>query len=121
MEEIQLNYRKAEETDMEYLLNLRKATINEHLIRAGLSISDQEHIKRIRYQYEGAEIILFDAQAIGLLKLNRQPINIEIIQIQIDPKYQGKGIGQKVIQSIIDLAKENHTSVSLSVLKGNKA
>lgn len=106
---------------MEYLLGLRKTTMNEHLLRAGLSISDEEHIKRILYQYEGAEIILLNAEPIGLLKLNRQPTSIEIIQIQIDPQYQGKGIGQEVIQFIIDQAREQQISVSLSVLKGNKA
>ncbi|WPP53697.1 GNAT family N-acetyltransferase [Catalinimonas niigatensis] len=62
-----------------------------------------------------------DGKPIGLLKLNRQPNNIEIIQIQIDPQYQGKGIGQKVIQFILDQASDKQISVSLSVLKGNKA
>jgi ribosomal protein S18 acetylase RimI-like enzyme len=47
--------------------------------------------------------------------------SIEIIQIQIEPLHQGKGIGRKIIKSIIEKASGEKSSVILSVLKENMA
>ncbi|MNL57243.1 ribosomal-protein-alanine N-acetyltransferase [compost metagenome] len=55
------------------------------------------------------------------MKVNENKSGFEIIQIQIDPEFQGKGIGKKMIQSIIDKASSLNLPVELSVLKNNKA
>ncbi|TDE43213.1 N-acetyltransferase [Flavobacterium rhamnosiphilum] len=121
MDEIELTYRKCLNTDIEYLLWLRKKTMNEHLIYSGIDISHENHLKRIMFQFEQAKIILLKDQKIGLLKILEQQSNIEIIQIQIEPLYQGKGIGQKIIKSVIEKLSDEKLSVTLSVLKENKA
>jgi hypothetical protein len=40
---------QAKESDKEYLLELRKMTMIEHLERAGQFLSEKEHFERINY------------------------------------------------------------------------
>lgn len=121
MKKIELNYRKASLADIEYLLWLRKQTMTEHFLNSGIEVNEEYHLKRIEYQFEDAKIILLNENPIGLLKVNENKSGFEIIQIQIDPEFQGKGIGKKIIQSIIDKASSLNLPVELSVLKNNKA
>jgi len=121
MHKIKLTYRKATQTDIDYLLRLRKQTMNEHLINSGMDVSEENHLKRIMYQFDNAKIIYLNAKKIGLLKVSESQNKIEIIQFQIDPKYQQKGIGQIIIKSIIKKSSKKKLPVILSVLKVNKA
>ncbi len=116
-----LTYRKATENDIDYLLWLRKETMNEHLINSGIQMNDEKHIERIYYQFDESKIVLLEGENIGFLKAKEHKDKLEIIQIQIEPKYQCQGFGQKIINSIIEIAKENNKIVTLSVLKSNKA
>ena len=121
MKEIEFNFRKASPADIEYLLWLRKQTMTEHFFNSGIEVNDEYHLKRIEYHFEDAKIILLNENRIGLLKVNENKNGFEIIQIQIDPEFQGKGIGKKIIQSVIDKASSQNLPVALSVLKNNKA
>jgi ribosomal protein S18 acetylase RimI-like enzyme len=121
MDKIELTFRKCLKTDIEYLLWLRRKTMNEHLMNSGLEISEENHLNRIMYQFDQAKIILLNDKKIGLLKIAEQQQNIEIIQIQIEPLHQGKGLGKNIIKSIIEKLSDKKLSVTLSVLRGNKA
>ncbi|MFD2555278.1 GNAT family N-acetyltransferase [Sphingobacterium tabacisoli] len=118
---LNINYRRATDSDKAFLLELRNSTMNEHLTASSMSISQEAHLQRIDYKYEEALIIEMHGVAIGLLKIEQNLHNIEIIQIQISPAYQNKGIGRAIIRTIIKEATSTHKTVSLSVLKTNKA
>jgi ribosomal protein S18 acetylase RimI-like enzyme len=121
MDAIELTYRKCLNTDIEYLLWLRKKTMDEHLINSDIDVSDENHLNRIMFKFNQAKIILLNDKKIGLLKILEHQNSIEIIQIQIEPIHQGKGFGQKIIKSIIEKLSGEKLSVVLSVLKENKA
>ncbi|HAS39568.1 MAG TPA: GNAT family N-acetyltransferase [Microscillaceae bacterium] len=116
-----LEYHPVEEQDLEYLLWLRKQTMDKHLVRAGIPTTTEEHLLRIRYQMDHAQIIWWHNKRIGLLKLVKDSHTWEIIQFQIAPDFQGQGIGQQVLTSVLQEAKAKHISVKLSVLKQNPA
>jgi ribosomal protein S18 acetylase RimI-like enzyme len=118
---MKLTYQKATEEDMDFLLWLRKQTMVEHLIHAGKEVNEENLLDRINYHFEDAEIILLKNQKIGLLKLAENENEIEILQIQIEPNHQNKGIGKEIIQAIIQKAFTKNIPVKLSVLKVNKA
>lgn len=121
MHKTQLTYTKASEEDTEYLLWLRKETMTEHLNNAGMEVNEENLLGRIKHHFEQAKIILLNNQKIGLLKLVENETEIEIHQIQIEPKHQNKGIGKEIIQTVIQNASKNDIPVKLSVLKANKA
>jgi N-acetylglutamate synthase-like GNAT family acetyltransferase len=116
-----ITYRDATEDDIPFLLWLRKQTMVEHLISSGQVILEENLINRIKHQFEHAKIIMLNEQQIGLLKLSENNIEIEIIQIQIEPNFQNKGFGKEIILKIIQKANKTKVPVKLSVLKKNKA
>ncbi|WP_223585050.1 GNAT family N-acetyltransferase [Sphingobacterium sp. GVS05A] len=118
---LEIKYRPALKSDQEFLLDLRIQTMNAHLTASSLPVSDEAHLQRINYQFEQALIIEIDKRAIGLLKIVRQADNIELIQIQIAVTYQGKGIGRRILNDLIEEAIESEKTITLSVLKTNKA
>ncbi|MDR4952312.1 GNAT family N-acetyltransferase [Chryseobacterium sp. ES2] len=116
-----LHYKQADETDIYFLLNLRMKTMNPHYETSGLSTDRETTLQRVLYQFEKANIIFLDNQPIGLLKVNRTFTNIEVLQLQIDPSQQGKGLGKRILSDILEEASLAGKTVSLSVLKTNKA
>ncbi|MDR3010943.1 MAG: GNAT family N-acetyltransferase [Sphingobacterium sp.] len=117
----QLTYRTALESDLNFLLDLRTKTMNPHLIASSLSTTVDSHMLRVKYKFEHASIIEYNRTSIGLLKIERKQDSIELIQIQIDPLYQGRGIGKKIFEQIINEANSEKRSITLQVLKVNKA
>lgn len=117
----ELLYRKALETDIEYLLQLRKETMDEHLINSGIISNDEDQLLRINYLFDQAKIVMLNNQNVGLLKLDEKENRIEIVQIQIDPKFQKKGLGQQIIKEVIKNALAEKKELVLSVLKANPA
>ncbi|PUV24055.1 GNAT family N-acetyltransferase [Sphingobacterium athyrii] len=75
--------------------------MNPHLIASSLPVSDETHLQRVEYQFEHATIIEINKCAIGLLKVHRQANNMEQIQIQVAPSYQGNGIGTRILNDLI--------------------
>ncbi|MDR2285612.1 MAG: GNAT family N-acetyltransferase [Sphingobacterium sp.] len=118
---LNINYRPALDSDKSFLLELRSKTMDPHLVASSLPVSEEAHLSRINYKFDQAYIIELDMVAIGLLKADRKIDDIEIIQIQIAPEYQNKGIGRSVLQAVIQEATASNQSVSLSVLKVNRA
>lgn len=52
---IKLTYRKALETDISYLLWLRKATMDEYLINSGAVLSENGQLLRVNYLFDQAK------------------------------------------------------------------
>lgn len=118
---LEIKYKPALKSDLNFLLGLRIQTMNPHLIASSLPVSDETHLQRIEYQFEHATIIEINKRDIGLLKVHRQANNIELIQIQVAPSYQGNGIGRRILNDLIKEAIESEKSITLSVLKTNQA
>lgn len=116
-----ITYRKATENDLDYLLDLRTKTMVPHYAESNLPTDRETTLSRILDQFDKAHIIFLDNQPIGLLKINRTDKNIDILQLQIDPGQQGKGLGRMILSDILDEASAAGKTASLSVLKTNKA
>ncbi|MDM1556780.1 MULTISPECIES: N-acetyltransferase [Chryseobacterium] len=114
-------YQKATENDIDYLLDLRTKTMVPHYAESNLPTDRETTLQRILYQFDKAYIIFLNNQAIGLLKVDRADTNIDILQLQIDPNQQGKGLGRMIITDILEEASAAGKTASLSVLKTNKA
>lgn len=118
---LKLKYRKASESDLDFLLDLRMKTMNEHYANSSLPTDRESTLQRVLYQFEKANIILFNNEPIGLLKIDRSKDKIEVLQLQVDPSQQGKGLGKIILKQIIAEALSSQKPVVLSVLKTNKA
>lgn len=116
-----LIYQQATENDLDYLLDLRTKTMVPHYAESNLPTDQETTLQRILYQFDKAHIISLDHQPIGLLKIDKADTNIDILQLQIDPSQQGKGLGRMILSDILEEASATGKTASLSVLKTNKA
>lgn len=95
--------------------------MNEHYTNSSLPTDRASTLQRVLYQFEKANIIFLNDEPVGLLKIDRSKDPIEVLQLQIDPSQQGKGLGKTILQSILEEASSAGKKASLSVLKSNKA
>lgn len=109
----------ATESDKPFLLNLRKLTMVEHLEKAGLYLSDDEHKFRLDDAYECSYLIIYSGKKVGMIKYRELVDKIEIMQIQIHPNNQGKGLGQMTLEIVLNLSRNKQKKIELSVLKEN--
>ena len=116
-----ISFRRATLNDRQFLLTLRKASMNQHLQMAGIYLDDNAHLQRIDEFFTDSHLILADNDIIGLLKLGIFPDKIHVRQFQILPAYQCLGIGSRVLGLVIRKAQEKQLNISLNVLLHNPA
>ena len=78
------------------------------------------HYKQV---YLGAiyEIIQLDGVDIGRLSVQRRADEIRIMDLILLPAYQGRGIGQSILQNLVHEAQGGKVPVTLHVEQGNPA
>lgn len=116
-----ITLRPATNADESFLLGLRQSTMSEHLERVGEPSDAAAHHARLQYRYDAARIICLDGAAIGLLKAYRDETEWCLVQLQITAQYQGRGLGERIIKTLLANAQADALPVSLKVLKGNPA
>jgi ribosomal protein S18 acetylase RimI-like enzyme len=118
---VTIGFRRAVLADVEFLLTLRKASMNEHLLRAGIVLSEQYHLSRINEFFSDSHLILRDKQTVGLIKLGVLTTSLHIRQLQVLPEYHRLGIGSYVMDVVKKQALKLNLPITLSVLLDNPA
>jgi len=121
-----ISFRKAENKDIDFLLILRKKSMIKHFITSGIKMSEEQHLELINENFFQSNLILYNRKPIGLLKMGATEVgnlakSLHISQFQILPKYQGKGIGSKVLKVVKKRALYLHLPITLNVLLNNPA
>ncbi len=113
--------RPATQADIPFLLDLRHQTMDATMIAAGKTPSDDAHLQRVLHAFESAHIVLMAEQPVGLLKVVRTAPVWDLIQIQVAPAAQGKGLGARLLRALVAEAMQSGAAVKLSVFKVNPA
>lgn len=116
-----IRFRKAKKEDIKFLTFLRECSMKEHIEEAGIKYIGSEQVERVLYEFEYAQVIEYKTEDIGLFKINNNSSPWYIIQIQILPEFQGRGIGDYILKTIIKDAKKLSKNIKLSVYKNNPA
>lgn len=93
----------------------------QHLANSGVHLGADAQMARVMHHFDCAKIVVLDGVDIGLLKLNANVKPWELIQLQISPIHQGKGLGERMVGLVLRDARERGADVELSVLKANPA
>ena len=112
---------KANDSDLEFLIKLRSLTMANQLNKIGIILSQEENLLRVKSNFESIFIIQQLDENIGMIKYIKTENFIEIIQFQILPSYQRKGVGKYVINQLCLTAKSSDKKLKLKVLKDNPA
>lgn len=113
--------RQATPRDIPFLLALRQQTMNGHLVASGAEVDDAHHMARLMHRFECAEVLLHEGAPVGLLKVSRDAREWVVVQIQLVPAWQGRGIGAALLAEVADQATRAGADLTLSVLKANPA
>jgi ribosomal protein S18 acetylase RimI-like enzyme len=116
-----LTFRAAQASDMAFLLNLRADTMNVHLAAVAGAIDQQAHVAHILFHFDAAQIVSIKQQAVALLKAYSDEQQWHLVQVQVAPDYQGKGLGSQLVKKIMHQAGTEQKKVSLRVLTFNPA
>ncbi|GAA4109308.1 GNAT family N-acetyltransferase [Aquimarina addita] len=95
--------------------------MTNHLATAGLFLSKDEHLSRIALFFDTTFIIRIANKNAGMLKYVQNKEKTEIVQLQILPKYQGKGVGKYIVNYMIQKSLDLKSRLMLKVLKQNPA
>ena len=117
----ELQLRPATEADLTFLLELRRQTMSEYLRASGVPQSAAEMEQRVRLRFDCAQIVVSEREPIGLFKAVRDGREWALLQIQIAPAHQGRGIGAGLIRELLLDAQQAGAAVRLSVLRANPA
>jgi ribosomal protein S18 acetylase RimI-like enzyme len=115
--------RPATPSDADWLFAVRRATM-QHYVEEAFGYWD-ENAQRQRFDQAqdlaNIQIIQVNRRDVGLLHLERHARDIFLANIQIDPAFQGRGLGTAVIQRLMDDARRSRLPIRLQVLKVNQA
>ena len=118
---MRLTRRAASQADLPFLLALRSESMGPHLDAAGIDRSDEAQLARVLHRFECADLLLADGKPVGLLKLQREPGEWRLLQVQLAETVRGQGLGQRVLQEVLADAAQSGARVTLTVLKANPA
>ncbi|MGE0623241.1 MAG: GNAT family N-acetyltransferase [Pseudomonadales bacterium] len=119
--ELQVTFRDVTDADFEWLITLRQETMGPHLERSGRPLSPAEDRRRVQQDYQHIQILETDGVSIGMLKVIKTRDAWKVVQIQIVPDHQGRGIGSQVLAGLLAKAADADAPVVLSVLRVNPA
>ena len=114
-------FRSATAADVPFLLELRRQTMSAHQLASGVIPSEEERERRVLYSFENARIVLLGGQPAGLLKVRREGLKWELVQIQLLPSLHGKGLGTALLGALVAETRTAGASLRLSVHKANPA
>ena len=118
----QAKLRPATWDDFEFLYNVLRTTMREHVERIWhWNDQWQREYFQINFNPDENQIIVLDGKDIGVFGTRRQDDEIYLARIYILPDYQNQGIGTLLLKSLLGQAALEGRAVALRVLKGNPA
>ena len=106
--------------DSEFCFQLHKAAMGDYIIAIwGWDEQRQRDFHARSFNPGRWQIITADGTDIGMIDVEYRPAEIYLSRIEIHPKYQGDGIGTRLISTLIDEARRNGQDLVLDVLTVN--
>lgn len=122
IEALTIDYRSATENDIDFLYSLHVATMKEYVDRTwGWEDAFQKSLFQENFVPAKIQILMIDDRDIGMLSMEERSDDIFLRAIEIQPEYQGKGIGTTILKKIIADGAQKKKPVFLQVLKVNPA
>ncbi len=95
--------------------------MSEHIKASGQKLSVEHQRKRVLQDFDSIRVLEIDGEPVGMLKIVKKPDQWKLVQIQVLPTFQNRGIGGAMVERLLNDARRECTPVSLSVLKVNPA
>ncbi|MGH2609984.1 MAG: GNAT family N-acetyltransferase [Tepidiformaceae bacterium] len=114
--------RLAAPSDSERLYAIHKAAMREYVVQTWGSWDEAEqHAFWREHWFPGREVIEVDGEMAGFLDVEDRDDGAWVGNIELDPRFQGQGIGTAILRDIQLDAARSGLDVRLQVLKVNPA
>ncbi|MGE0545004.1 MAG: GNAT family N-acetyltransferase [Dehalococcoidia bacterium] len=115
-------FRPATDDDYDFLYGLHVAAMRPYVEQTwGWDAALQARLFREGFDPTTRCIIVVDGRDIGVLRVERRLSDVFLNSIEIEPSYQGRGLGTSIIGDILTSAHHEGLPVSLRVLHVNPA
>lgn len=127
-----VSLRAATPDDMEFLSRVYASTRDEELAVTGWDDATkrtfltqqfraQHDYYRANYEHTDWDVVLVDDEPAGRLYVARWPETIRIVDISLLPGHRGRGIGERLIRTLLAEAVDTGKSVTIHVEHQNRA
>jgi GNAT superfamily N-acetyltransferase len=114
--------RPAAGSDRAFLFDLHRATMGPYIEATfGWEDGEQQALFDERFAPEMCEIIQVDGEDAGVLALETNDVEIWLGLIEIQPRFQGQGMGTSIVESVLQRGAEANKPVALRVLQVNSS
>ena len=116
-----IEFRAATFNDHDFLYNLKKAALKDSIEKVWGPWNEQFQREYFEdhFSLEGIQIILYNGEDAGAIKISTKEDEIDIDIIEILPRYQNRGIGSFVLEREKRRAINENKNLYLQVLKVN--
>lgn len=117
-----ISLRPVRNSDYNFLWNLHKATMKTYVDETwGWNEDFQKEYLDDNFDTQIGQIIECDNKSIGVIEVKEQDNSVYLINLELVPEFQGRGIGTYRIKRIAEENLEKNKSIKLQVLKVNPA
>ena len=115
--------RAVSDADYLWLWSLKRDTMRAYVEQTWGRWDDEAQAERFRRNFDPlhVHIIVIDGQDAGLLHVERSQEEINLVNIQIAPEFQNRGLGTEVMHALLAEARRDRLPLRLQVLKVNPA
>jgi ribosomal protein S18 acetylase RimI-like enzyme len=115
-----IKLRDATGQDLDFAYSVLRASMREYVAQVwGWDEDFQQARFKLFFDPLTVQIIVYDGEDVGVFKVLPEDDEVVLSQIYILPQYQNRGIGTKLIQSLLKSAHAEGKPVSLRALKVN--
>lgn len=114
--------RPASDDDYDALYALHVATMKDYV---AATYGWDDDVQRQMFHDDWADklpqlrVIVLDDAIVGAFRAEDRPGEIVVASIEVDPLYQGRGIGTRVVEQLVERAGRQNKTVTLQVMKAN--
>ncbi|RZQ63868.1 GNAT family N-acetyltransferase [Amycolatopsis suaedae] len=115
-----ISLRPATPADSEFCFQLHKAAMGDYVAAIwGWDDEDQRGYHERGFDPARWQIVVVDGTDAGILVVEYRANEVYLGRIELDPRYQGRGIGAQLIRSVVDIAARRDQDLVLDVLAVN--
>lgn len=116
-----IGLRPATATDEERCFHLHEAAMGPYVAQIwGWDREAQRAFHARAFNPGRWQIISCDGQDVGVLHVEQRPTEIYLSRIELHPDHQGRGIGSRLVRSLLDQALREGKDFTLDVLTINQ-
>ena len=103
---------------LDELVRIRIAAMRESLMRIGRFDPDRARERFASgFNPEYTRFINFGGIRVGFVVVKPEPDSLKLDHLYIEPEYQGRGIGGKVLETIFSIADQQGLPISVTALR----